>query len=64
MDLGLIIQRRSHFPLRGGRNESEWPAGMDRNGWPECVGIRTRIDIDSNHILMQNLIVLFRSWFI
>ena len=27
----------------GGRNESEWPAGMDRNQWPECVGIRRKI---------------------
>ena len=42
MDLGLIIQRRSHFPLGGGRNESEWPAGMDRNGWPESNGISGR----------------------
>jgi hypothetical protein len=50
MGLGLIIQRRSHFPLGGwpecsgigGRNESEWPAGMDRNGWPESIGISGR----------------------
>ena len=56
MGLGLIIQRRSHFPPRGvagmlrnrwpewigmaGRNAPEWVAGMDRNQWPECVGIR------------------------
>ncbi len=40
MGLGLIIQRRSQFPLGDGRNGPEWPAGMDRNRWPECVGIR------------------------
>jgi hypothetical protein len=50
MGWGLIIQRRSHFPSGGwpecsgigGRNESEWPAGMDRNGWPESIGISGR----------------------
>jgi hypothetical protein len=50
MGLGLIIQRRSHFPPGGwpersgigGRNESEWPAGMDRNRWPESIGISGR----------------------
>ena len=50
MALGLIIQRRPYFPPggwlecsgMGGRNESECPAGMDRNRWPECVGIRTQ----------------------
>jgi hypothetical protein len=38
MGLGLIIQRRSHLPQRGwpecsgmgGRNPSEYPAGMGR----------------------------------
>jgi hypothetical protein len=50
MGSGLIIQRRSHIPPRGwpecsgmgGRNESEWPAGMDRNRWPESIGISGR----------------------
>jgi len=50
MGLGLIIQRRSHLPPGGwpecsgigGRNGSEWPAGMDRNGWPESIGISGR----------------------
>ena len=42
MGLGLIIQRRSHFPLGGGRNGPEWPAGMDRNRWPESIGISGR----------------------
>ena len=50
MGLGLIIQRRSHVPPRGwpecsgmgGRNQSEWPAGMDRNRWPESIGISGR----------------------
>jgi len=50
MDLGLIIQRRSHFPLGGwpecsgigGRNGPEWVAGINRNQWPECVGIRNK----------------------
>ena len=50
MGLGLIIQRRSQVPPRGwpecsgmgGRNESEWPAGMDRNRWPESIGISGR----------------------
>ena len=48
MALGLIIQRRSYFPPggwpecsgMGGRNESEQVAGINRNQWPECVGIR------------------------
>ena len=55
MDLGLIIQRRSHFPRGGwpecsgigGRNGSEWPAGMDRNGWPESIGISGRNQSES-----------------
>jgi len=34
MGLGLIIQRRSHFPLGG--------AGMLRNRWPEWPGIAGR----------------------
>jgi hypothetical protein len=43
MGLGLIIQRRSHLPSwGGGRNQSECPAGMDRNRWPESVGISGR----------------------
>jgi len=50
MALGLIIQRRSYFPLggwpecsgMGGRNQSECPAGMDRNRWPESIGISGR----------------------
>ena len=50
MALGLIIQRRSYFPPggwpecsgMGGRNESECPAGMDRNRWPESIGISGR----------------------
>ena len=50
MALGLIIQRRPYFPPggwlecsgMGGRNESECPAGMDRNGWPESIGISGR----------------------
>ena len=42
MGLGLIIQRRFHFPLGGGRNQSEWPAAMDRNRWPESIGISGR----------------------
>ena len=50
MGLGLIIQRRCHFPPEGwpecsgigGRNGSEWPAGMDRNGWPESIGMAGR----------------------
>jgi len=25
-----------------GRNESEWVADLNRNGWPECVGILKR----------------------
>ena len=50
MALGLIIQRRSYFPPggwpecsgMGGRNQSECPAGMDRNRWPELIGISGR----------------------
>ena len=50
MGWGLIIQRRSHLPRGGwpecsgigGRNGSEWPAGMDRSGWPESIGISGR----------------------
>jgi hypothetical protein len=49
MAFGLIIQRRLHVPLgwpecsgMGGRNGSEYPAGMDRNGWPESIGISGR----------------------
>jgi hypothetical protein len=42
MGLGLIIQRRSHFPLGRGRNGPEWPAGMNRNRWPESIGISGR----------------------
>ena len=50
MALGLIIQRRSYFPPggwpecsgMGGRNESECPAGMERNRWPESIGISGR----------------------
>jgi putative transposase len=50
MGFGLIIQRRSQVPSggwpecsgMGGRNESECPAGMDRNGWPESAGISGR----------------------
>ena len=50
MALGLIIQRRSYFPPggwpecsgMGGRNQSECPAGMDRNRWPESIGISGR----------------------
>ena len=50
MGLGLIIQHRSHLPQggwpecsgMGGRNESECPAGMDRNRWPESPGINGR----------------------
>ena len=40
MDLVLIIQRRAHAPQGGGRNAPEWVAGINRNQWPECVGIR------------------------
>ena len=36
-----IIQRRGQASLGGGRNAPEWVAGMNRNQWPECVGIRT-----------------------
>ena len=51
MGWGLFIQRRSHFPKRGGwpecsgmggRNQSESPAGMDRNRWLESIGISGR----------------------
>jgi len=49
MAFGLIIQRRSHVPRggpecsgMGGRNQSECPAGMDRNRWPESIGISGR----------------------
>ena len=42
MGLGLIIQRRSHIPQGGGRNQSEWPAGINRNRWPEWIGISGR----------------------
>jgi predicted nucleic acid-binding protein len=28
-----------------GRNESERVADLDRNRWPECVGIRTTNDV-------------------
>ena len=50
MALGLIIQRRSYFPPggwpecsgMGGRNQSECPAGMERNRWPESIGISGR----------------------
>lgn len=27
--------------LRGGRNQTEWVADFDRNGWPKWSGIRT-----------------------
>ena len=40
MAFGLIIQHRFQVPLGGGRNGSEYPAGINRNQWPECVGIR------------------------
>ena len=43
MGLRLIIQRRSYFPPgRDGRNAPEWVAGMDRNRWPESIGISGR----------------------
>ncbi len=42
MDLGLIIQRRSHVPQGGGRNAPEWVAGMNRNRRPESIGISGR----------------------
>ena len=51
MGWGLFIQRRSQFPKRGGwpecsgmggRNQSESPAGMDRNRWLESIGISGR----------------------
>ena len=51
MGFGLIIQRRRHAPPlggwpecsgMGGRNQSECPAGMDRNRWPESIGISGR----------------------
>jgi len=28
----------------GGRNESEWPAELKRNQWPNWAGIRTLVD--------------------
>jgi hypothetical protein len=39
--LRSIIQRRLTHDLRGSRIGSELPAGINRNRWPECVGIRT-----------------------
>jgi hypothetical protein len=43
MGLGLIIQRRSHFPhWGGGRNAPEWVAGINRNARPEWIGIGGR----------------------
>jgi hypothetical protein len=50
MAFGLIIQRRSQVSSggwpecsgMGGRNGSEYPAGMDRNRWPESTGISGR----------------------
>ena len=47
MAVGSIIQRRFSY-LGGGRFASESPAdlvrnrwtGLDRNGWPFCLGIR------------------------
>jgi hypothetical protein len=50
MAFGLIIQRRSQVPSGGwpewigipGRNESEQVAGINRNQWPECAGIRNQ----------------------
>jgi len=43
MAIDSIIQRRLPHS-RGGRNGSECPAGLDRNRWPVCVGIRTKIN--------------------
>jgi len=34
-----IIQRRLDHPLKDGQIASEWLATMDRNQWPECIGI-------------------------
>jgi hypothetical protein len=42
MGFGLIIQHRSQVPQGGGRNQSECPAGMLRNRWPEWIGISGR----------------------
>ena len=42
MGLVLIIQRRSHVPLGGGRNAPEWVAGINRNARPEWTGIGGR----------------------
>ena len=44
MALGFIIQRRlSHPSGVAGMNRNGWP-DLDRNRWPECVGIRTEVE--------------------
>jgi len=42
-----IIQRRFNYSFGGGRNGSERPAGMNRNGWPDCFGIGGRFGSES-----------------
>jgi hypothetical protein len=52
MAFRLIIQRR--LPqLGGGRFASECPAGLNRNGWPVCVGIRKKTRRSNKEFFQQ-----------
>jgi hypothetical protein len=32
---------KEEYPEEAGRIQSEWVAALDRDRWPECVGIRS-----------------------
>ena len=60
-----IIQRRVDYPFRGGRIESEWPAGMNRNRWPLWIGISGRNASEyatSTHLPSCVTIDSYRLW--
>jgi hypothetical protein len=52
-----------YLPLRGGRIGSEWPAGMNRNGWPTWIGIGGRNASEyAAPSVMQPLGQMFQNW--
>ena len=61
MGLGLIIQRRSHFPPGGGRNAPEWVAGINRNARPEWIGIGGRNQSESVAGMRRNTQLSYRE---